>query len=593
MEHFSFIRSLFLAIIILFTACGDKNDEEEILKKSDEKTIFEFAVGDLKGNIDEEKKNITIAFPYGTDVTKLIPTLHISEKATVSPKSGHEVDLTNPVKYIVTAEDFSQSEYTVTGILAKSNEAQILTFVFTRLTPKVEAVIDEEEKTITAVVPFGTNLKTLIPDITYKGSSILPVLGHAVNFENSILYKVTAEDGTEVKYQTEVKVSVSSEAELIEFAFNGIYPKVKGVLNTNTKIVGVDVPHGTNLTNLVPTITFKGHKITPESGVAKDFSNQVFYTIEAQDKTKYEFSVMVFVNPFEPIITSVNRTKFTNGDQMVLNGKFADTGNSIELRNSTNAPVFPTVIKESNTSITTTIPSLAQPGEYTMTVKSYNGNVRYTEKITIVDSESLNPKIVSITPASLISGIINKVTFKTENMTDLEGISAKFHYVFDGKDYDISESIKREDSTDPNTFYIINSNWNPKTYKFYLEHNGKKSNEVTLEIKVNPYPSPQIISANTYTPTEGETITLSGKNFKDISDFETYIQIIKRTGPSSGAQVRTTKATVIDDNTLTFSLPFIKNISIFPEEVPGRVQIQVIANGRLSSHFTDFDVKQK
>ncbi|MEN9974219.1 MAG: hypothetical protein RLZZ282_225, partial [Verrucomicrobiota bacterium] len=48
---------------------------------------------------------ITLYVPFGTDVTALNPTLTHSPFATVSPLSGSTQDFTNPVSYLVTAED--------------------------------------------------------------------------------------------------------------------------------------------------------------------------------------------------------------------------------------------------------------------------------------------------------------------------------------------------------------------------------------------------------------------------------------------------------------------------------------------------------
>ena len=58
---------------------------------------------------------ITLYVPFGTDVTALNPTLTLSPFATVSPLSGSTQDFTNPVSYLVTAEDgIATKTYSVT-----------------------------------------------------------------------------------------------------------------------------------------------------------------------------------------------------------------------------------------------------------------------------------------------------------------------------------------------------------------------------------------------------------------------------------------------------------------------------------------------
>ena len=48
--------------------------------------------------------------------------------------------------------------------------------------------------------------------------------------------------------------------------------------------IGATVPHGTDVTALVPAITIPdGATVAPESGVAQDFTNPVIYTVTAAD----------------------------------------------------------------------------------------------------------------------------------------------------------------------------------------------------------------------------------------------------------------------------------------------------------------------
>ncbi len=57
---------------------------------------------------------ISVYVPSGTDLTNLIPTISISDKATIDPQSEITKDYTNPVIYKVAAFDGSIQEYTVT-----------------------------------------------------------------------------------------------------------------------------------------------------------------------------------------------------------------------------------------------------------------------------------------------------------------------------------------------------------------------------------------------------------------------------------------------------------------------------------------------
>jgi len=95
-----------LVVVVGFVSCK-KDDAKQI-------TAFSFVSPQATGVINESAKTIVVDVPAGTAVTALVPTIKVSEKATVSPLSGVVQDFTNPVKYTVTAEDGSTASYTVT-----------------------------------------------------------------------------------------------------------------------------------------------------------------------------------------------------------------------------------------------------------------------------------------------------------------------------------------------------------------------------------------------------------------------------------------------------------------------------------------------
>ena len=82
-----------------------------IVPKSTAKDITKFSFAALspvvEATIDATTKAITATVPATTDITKLVPTITISDKATVSPASGVATDFSKEVSYTVTAEDAS------------------------------------------------------------------------------------------------------------------------------------------------------------------------------------------------------------------------------------------------------------------------------------------------------------------------------------------------------------------------------------------------------------------------------------------------------------------------------------------------------
>lgn len=91
--------------------------------------------------------------------------------------------------------------------------------------------------------------------------------------------------------------SKSSEKKILTFVFQELSPPVVGVVNENTKTITANVPKGTNITNLVPTITFSAKaNINPQNGIAQNFSSPVKYKITAEDESTVEYNVVVTVD---------------------------------------------------------------------------------------------------------------------------------------------------------------------------------------------------------------------------------------------------------------------------------------------------------
>ena len=66
------------------------------------------------GTIDATNYTISLNVPFGTDVKSLTPLIATSTGATVSPVSYSSQDFTNPITYIVTAQDGLTQNYKVT-----------------------------------------------------------------------------------------------------------------------------------------------------------------------------------------------------------------------------------------------------------------------------------------------------------------------------------------------------------------------------------------------------------------------------------------------------------------------------------------------
>ncbi len=184
----------------------------------------------------------------------------------------------------------------------KSSEKEITSFVFGELTPPANGTISGNAIAVT--VSDATDVTALKPTIAVSaGATISPASGVARDFSSPVTYTVTAEDGSTGTYTVTVtkENSQSNEAEITSFAFGGLTPPIDGII-TNTAIA-VSTPFDTDINALVPTIVISANAtISPESGVAQDFSTPVQYTVTAQDGTTTTvYTVTVTPDP-EPII---------------------------------------------------------------------------------------------------------------------------------------------------------------------------------------------------------------------------------------------------------------------------------------------------
>jgi photosystem II stability/assembly factor-like uncharacterized protein len=252
-----------------------------------EAEILTFSIPNQVGTstITSAGGTVAIVMPYGTDLTHLTPTITVSDAASIIPASGVIHDFTNPVTYIVTAEDGTITKtWTVTVTLAApSSAAKILTFSIPNQLGT--STITNADSTVKIVMPYGTDLTHLTPTITVStGATINPTSGVAQDFTNSVPYVVTAQNGTTTRTWTvtvTLAAAISTEAEILSFSIpNQVGATVISSVNgTVTAVVYRD-----SLIHLKPTITVSnGASVSPASGVIQDFTHPVSYLVKAQD----------------------------------------------------------------------------------------------------------------------------------------------------------------------------------------------------------------------------------------------------------------------------------------------------------------------
>ena len=278
--------------------------------------IVAFDVEGLVGDpvINTDNHTVSASVANAAELTALSPVIEVSLGATLDPESGTERNFfnsdSNPIAYTVTAESGDAQDWLVSIDQIESNEADITSFTLPEIVG--DAIIDEALASVDVTVSPLADITNLTPAIGVSlGATISPASGIAQNFTDSVVYTVTAEDGTTTRDWT-VKVTrqVNSEAEILDFDVEGL---INSSINSNAATVTASVSTLADLTQLAPEIIVSDFaSISPESGTTQDFTNPVDYTVTAEDGTTKEWTITIS----QQVSNKADINSFTFTDQV-------------------------------------------------------------------------------------------------------------------------------------------------------------------------------------------------------------------------------------------------------------------------------------
>ncbi|MEO9510874.1 MAG: BspA family leucine-rich repeat surface protein [Flavobacteriaceae bacterium] len=431
-------------------------EEEELSSETD---ILTFVLAEQTGAavINTTDHTVSIAVPFGTNVSVLTPEFTLSEGASSNPASGEAQNFTSAVTYTVTAADGTTvQDWTVTVTVEEkelSTDTDILTFVLAEQTGA--AAIDSDAYTVAIEVAFGTELNGLTPTITLSdGASISPESGVALNFTNSVTYTVTAEDGTtQQTWIVDVTVAeegLNNDTDITDFTF--VEQTGNVTINADDHTVMIEVEFGADVTSLTPTITLsEGATISPESGVARDFTNQVSYTVTAEDGiTEQDWTVTVSIAPnTETDILAFALTEQTGG--AVINAADHTVAIEVAFGSELNG-LLPTITLSDGASIS------PESGEalnftsavtYTVTAEDGITEQDWTVTVTVdqedpdTDTDFLTFELAQQTGAVVINTTTHTVDIEVEFNTEVSALIPEFT-LSEGASSDIASGIERD-----------------------------------------------------------------------------------------------------------------------------------------------------
>ena len=163
----------------------------------------------------------------------------------------------------------------------------------------IEGTINPDNSTISVILPQGTDLTALSPQISIgNGANISPASGASVDFSQSaikgaeVIYTVT---NTNIYQKYKVSVDVA-RAKITTFRIG----TTSGRIDETAKTITVYLPIGTNVTALIPVVEYtQGATITPADGSEVDFTNPVQYKLNFEG-SEFAYTVTVILGD-EPL----------------------------------------------------------------------------------------------------------------------------------------------------------------------------------------------------------------------------------------------------------------------------------------------------
>ncbi len=388
---------------------------------------------------------ITATVPSGTDVTALVATFSTTGAsakvgATTQASGMTANDFTNPVQYVVTAADNSTRAYSVTVNIAANSAKAITAFSFESvnnagLVANVTAVI--ANTSITATVPFGTDVMDLVATFSHTGASVTvnttaQVSGATANdFTNPVSYVVRAADNSTQTYTVIVNIAANTANDLTSFQFltanNAVLSTNVTATITGTAVTAI-VPFGTNISNLVATFSTTGDSVavgttTQVSGVnANDFTSPVDYTVTAADGGTQVYTVTV-INSFS------NSKDIVAFRILGIDGIISGTNITLVVPNGTDVTaLIPTIsITGASVSPGSLVPNdFTAPATYVVTAAD---NTTKTYTVTVLTASQTAKDITRFTINGLDAVIANTsattgtISINMPNGTDLTALS--------------------------------------------------------------------------------------------------------------------------------------------------------------------------
>ncbi|KAB7531183.1 hypothetical protein F8C76_06720 [Flagellimonas olearia] len=354
-------------------------------------------------------------------------------------------------------------------------------------------------------------LENLAPKVTVSAKSTLtPSSSIPQDFNSSIFYTVTAENGNERIYEVIVNnAQLNSENSVLLFELEMNGEPIAGTIDEEEKLIEFNVA-GAELTNLKPTVQIsEGASIDPSPDIAQDFSRIVPYIITASDGTPVIYRVIVNNRPLSEE-RNIESFTVTDGTTMVEASIDEELGiitfdfgenDLTDLEAQVSISQYASLSPELNS-----IQDFTNPVVYTVTAE--NGEekeykvIANMPRITNIGGYSFQPKFFVGAEMSISGSFID---------LSLPGSSI---YLFDGTNtypLDIVQYSDYMNGLTENSYIntvIPDATPTYSNYKILYEVNGVQTiSSVTVDIKQEDAPLPLTVDKEVYHLNEEMVVT--------------------------------------------------------------------------------------
>jgi hypothetical protein len=430
------------------------------------------------------------------------------------------------------------------------------------LTSNVTATISGTS--ITAKVPFGTNVTALKATFATTGTSVAvngvaQTSGTTANdFSSPVTYTVSAADGTTQDYKVTVNITPGSAKDITAFAFqvaknSGLTNDVTGTIVGTT--IAMTVPFGTNVSALVATFTTTGASVSVGTTVqasgttSNNFTSPVTYTVAALDGTTKDYTVTVTV----AASSAKDLTAFSflasknSGLGADVTGTIAGTNVALTVPHGTVVTALVATFSTTGQSVAvgtttqvsgTTANDFTSPVAYKVTAADASTKT-YTVTVTVAPSSAKDLTAFSFLSAknsqlsSDVTGTISgtSIALTVPFGTDVTALVATFTTT--GASVTVGTTTQVSGTT-------ANDFTSPVTYKVTAADASTKSYTVTVSFAANPakdLTAFSFLKSNNSGLTADVTGTITGTNIALTVPYGTVVTALVATFTTTGASV--------------------------------------------------------